>query len=95
MYVLGLGHELGQEYDEQAIKSNIELELEAIKETVAQRFAYFGPVTDGFLEQINDPNFPPAFKASSDKADFLAKMTPGLRFKAWGRPGALAPRRWT
>ena len=70
MYVLGLGHELGEEYDEQAIESDFELELEAIKMTVTQRFAYFGPVTEEFLEQINDPNFSPAFKASSDKADF-------------------------
>lgn len=49
MYVLGLGHELGEEYDEQAIESDFELELEAIKMTVTQRFAYFGPVTEGFL----------------------------------------------
>ena len=75
---------MGKEYDEGDIESDIELELQAIKETVVLHFAHFGPVTEGFLAQINDKNYSHSFKASSDVADYLVRMNPGLRFKAWG-----------
>ncbi|KAK3897156.1 kinase-like protein [Staphylotrichum tortipilum] len=86
IYVLGYGDALGPEYDEETFKSDTQLEMRALADTTTLHFGYFGPVAEGFLEQVDDEKcqWARAFKTSSNRADYLVKVVPEMRFEVWG-----------
>ncbi|KAK0111174.1 hypothetical protein ONS95_001550 [Cadophora gregata] len=59
--------------------------VSAEQEILTRHFTYFGPVTEGLYKQVDDKNWCEAMKSSSERADWLAKDDPELRFSWWSQ----------
>ncbi|KAK3312066.1 kinase-like domain-containing protein [Apodospora peruviana] len=81
LYALGAGDLL-------TINNYQELQRHGIRpeqDILCRHFAYFGPVTDGLLNHVNDENWRAALKSSSDAAQEEAKYNSMLPFALWGK----------
>ncbi|KAI0406392.1 kinase-like protein [Xylaria palmicola] len=80
IYTLGGGLFLLLNNYQELLKHNITPE-QAI---LTQHFAYFGPVPEGLLRQVDNENWCRALKATSNAADQIVNGSPELRFTEWG-----------
>ncbi|EPE05817.1 serine threonine protein kinase [Ophiostoma piceae UAMH 11346] len=81
IYTLGGGDFLLLDSLEELAKNNI---LPA-QEIMTRHFSYFGPVTEGLLEQVDDEVWCKALRGLSDAVDEAVLENPALRFTEWGQ----------
>lgn len=81
IYALGGGEFLLINDYQELVKSGIRPE----QEILIRHFSYFGPVSDGLLQQVNNEDWRDALMGASEIAEEAVKEQPELRFQRWGR----------
>ncbi|KAK3364123.1 kinase-like domain-containing protein [Lasiosphaeria hispida] len=81
IYVLGGGEFLLLNDYQELVKNGISPE----QEILIRHFSYFGPVTEGLLQQVNSEDWCNALKGVSQIAEEAVKEQPELRFEWWGK----------
>jgi hypothetical protein len=54
------------------------------QEILVRHFSYFGPVSEGLLQKVDDEDWRNALKGASELAEEAIKDQPELRFERWG-----------
>ncbi|AEO58481.1 kinase-like protein [Thermothelomyces thermophilus ATCC 42464] len=80
IYALGGGDFLLPHNYEELVERGISPE----QEILTRHFAYFGPVTEGLLKQIDSEVWSRALKAASRTGQLAVEDDPLLRFERWG-----------
>ncbi|KAK0627075.1 kinase-like domain-containing protein [Immersiella caudata] len=81
IYVLGGGECLLLNDYQELVKNGISPE----QEILIRHFSYFGPVTEGLLQQVNSEDWRNALKGASQIAEEVVMEQPELRFEWWGK----------
>ncbi|KAF2865181.1 kinase-like domain-containing protein [Massariosphaeria phaeospora] len=81
IYTLGGGELLLLDDYQELVRRGISPE----QEIISRHFAYFGPVTEGLLEQVNSEHWCNALKGVSAMAEDAVEKQPSLKFEHWGK----------